>query len=123
LFGLFLNEFIFYDSIDETTTVHGHSTHKSSQNGHQRENTANRIRQVSSGISSVEKNRSTTALKTTPRHKRDLQNENLQLAITELLNHFSHRNLDAIVRVIKMTLEKLRRRITSTLSYGNQKIR
>jgi len=115
LFDLFLNKFIFYDYIDETTTVNGHSAHKSSQNGHQRENTANQIRQVSS----VGKNRPTTALKTTPRHKRDLQNENLQLAITELLNHFSHRNLDAIVRVIKMTLEKLRRRITSTLSYGN----
>jgi paraquat-inducible protein B len=58
-------------------------------------------------------------LAATSRRKREQQNENLQVAITELLNHFSHRNLDAIVRVIKMTLEKLRKRITSTLTFGN----
>ncbi|CAF5177685.1 unnamed protein product, partial [Rotaria magnacalcarata] len=58
------------------------------------------------------------ALTTVSRRKREQQNESLQAAITELINHFSHRNLDAIVRVIKMTLEKLRKRITSTLTYA-----
>ncbi|CAF0729412.1 unnamed protein product, partial [Didymodactylos carnosus] len=51
------------------------------------------------------------------RRKRE-QSEQLQTAIMELINHFSHRNLDAIVRVVKSTLEKLRKRITSTLTYG-----
>jgi hypothetical protein len=68
---------------------------------------------------STGRNKSAALLTSKSRRKREQQNENLQIAITELLNHFSHRNLDAIVRVIKMTLEKLRKRITSTFSYGN----
>ncbi|CAF0837526.1 unnamed protein product [Adineta steineri] len=104
------------ESDDET---HGHnSTFKSSHSSQHRESTTSRIRQTSAGISSVGRNRSETLLTATTRRKRDQQNENLQLAIAELLNHFSHRNLDAIIRVIKISLEKLRRRITSTLSYG-----
>jgi len=81
--------------------------------------TTQKTRQASSAVS-VPRPRSTTVLTNTTRRKREQQNENMQLAITELLNHFSHRNLDAIIRVIKMTLEKLRKRITSTLSYGKQ---
>lgn len=77
-----------------------------------------RTRQVSSGKSAKAKTKS-NLLANTSRRKREQQNEAMQAAITELLNHFSHRNLDAIVRVIRMTLEKLRKRITSTLSYGN----
>jgi dynein heavy chain len=96
--------------LDEATTV----TNKSSRSAQPRPSTTNRARQASSG-----RNRSSTILTVPSRRKREQQNENLQIAITELLNHFSHRNLDAIVRVIKMTLEKLRKRITTSLSYGN----
>ncbi len=106
--------------LDETTTVHSQSAHKSARSaGQARSTTTNRTRQASSAILSTGRNKSSVLLTATSRRKRDQQNENLQVAITELLNHFSHRNLDAIVRVIKMTLEKLRKRITSTLSYGN----
>ena len=80
--------------------------------------TASRNRQPSAAVSAANKTKSSLAITNTSRRKREQQNENLQIAITELLNHFSHRNLDAIVRVIRMTLEKLRKRITSTLSYG-----
>ncbi len=40
----------------------------------------------------------------------------------ELINYFSHKNLDAIVKLIKSTLEKLRKRITNshTISYSNR---
>lgn len=76
------------------------------------------MRSTSGVGSSSAKTRATTMLTTTSKKKREQQSENLQIAITELLNHFSHRNLDAIVKVIKLTLEKLRKRITSTLNYG-----
>jgi paraquat-inducible protein B len=105
--------------LDEITTVHGQSAHKSARSASQRQPSAtNRIRQTSAAVSSTGRNKSSMMLTATSRRKREQQNENLQVAITELLNHFSHRNLDAIVRVIKMTLEKLRKRITSTFSYG-----
>ncbi len=90
--------------IDETTTV----TQKSARSAQNRPSTSNRARTRSSALLAVPS-----------RRKREQQNETFQIAITELLNHFSHRNLDAIVRVIKMTLEKLRKRITTSLSYGN----
>ena len=37
-----------------------------------------------------------------------------------LLQHFSHRNLDTLIRLTRLTLEKIRRRVNSpsTLSYG-----
>lgn len=63
-----------------------------------------------------------SVLTVSSRRKRDQQNENLEIAITELLNHFSHRNLDAIIRVIRITLEKLRKRITSSHTYSRQNI-
>ncbi|CAF1610032.1 unnamed protein product, partial [Adineta ricciae] len=101
---------------DDDTTAR--SVHKSSRSARQRDSTLNRSRLTSAGITSAGRNRSATVLSASTRRKRDQQNEMMQAAITELISHFSHRNLEAIVRVIKMTLEKLRRRITSTLSYG-----
>ncbi|CAF0880138.1 unnamed protein product [Rotaria sordida] len=106
------------DSDDETTTVHDQNTLKSARTSRQPSSTTNRTRQISSGKSSKGRAKSSIMLGTTSRRKREQQSENLQVAITELINHFSHRNLDAIIRVIKMTLEKLRKRITSTLSYS-----
>ena len=79
----------------------------------------NRTRPTSSGISSSERKKSSTILTTSSRRKRDQQIENLRMATVELRNHFNHRNLDAIVRVIRAALEKLRKRITLTFSYGN----
>jgi len=105
--------------LDETGTGADQSTHKSARStSERRKSTTNRTRQASA-ISSTIRNKSANMLTATTRRKREQQNESLQVAIMELLNHFSHRNLDAIVRVIRMTLEKLRKRITSTLSYGN----
>ena len=40
------------------------------------------------------------------------------MAVQDLLSYFSNRNLDAIVRVIRVTLEKLRKRIIATPTYG-----
>ncbi|XP_053402509.1 dynein axonemal heavy chain 5-like isoform X4 [Mercenaria mercenaria] len=42
------------------------------------------------------------------------QRENIQQAATDLLNHFNHRNLEALIKVTKNTLESLRKRITSS---------
>ena len=111
--------------LDETTTVSAsHTGSKSAPNGRRKSAASNRIRLTSGVGPSSAKTRAPAILTTTSRRKREQQSENLQIAITELLNHFSHRNLDAIVRVIKMTLEKLRKRITSTLSYGmNEKLK
>lgn len=116
LFFLFSYKLI----LEETTTIHDRSLNKSARSaGRRPSGTTNRTRQASSAVSTMGRNKSSTILTATSRRKREQQNENLHIAITELLNHFSHRNLDAIVRVIKMTLEKLRKRITSALSYGN----
>lgn len=110
----------FVASLDETTAVNSSLPgQKPTTNGQSRPGTTNRARTASSAAGALGKNRSATMLTTTTsRRKREQQTENLQIAITELLNHFSHRNLDAIVRVTKMTLEKLRKRITSTMTYG-----
>ena len=117
--GLFLLRLLLRFCVLDETAVHGENGARSERSASQRrQSTANRTRQASSAVSTTTKNRSNLLTNTT-RRKREQQNESLQLAITELLNHFSHRNLDAIVRVIRMTLEKLRKRITSTLSYGN----
>ena len=102
--------------LDDTTA---RSAHKSSRSTRQQDSTLNRSRLTSARITSAGRNRSATVLSASTRRKRDQQNEMMQTAITDLISHFSHRNLEAIVRVIKATLEKLRRRITSTLSYGN----
>ena len=51
-------------------------------------------------------------------HKKKLeQQEQMEEAAQELLNHFNHRNLDALLKAVRYTLEGLRKRITaSTLS-------
>ena len=46
--------------------------------------------------------------------KKHAQREYLLDAARELLAHFSHRNLDALLKVTKNTLEGLRKRITSS---------
>ena len=93
--------------LDETN---GHRSQKST-----RPTTTNRTRIISS---SIERKISASIQTTSSNRKREQQIENYQMAINDLLHHFSHRNLDAIIRVIRMTLEKLRKRITSSTSYG-----
>jgi hypothetical protein len=78
----------------------------------------NRTRQPSVALSLSGRQKSFVNATASSQRKREQQQENLQNAITELLNHFSHRNLDAIVRVIRITLEKLRKRITLTINPG-----
>ena len=46
--------------------------------------------------------------------KRRVQRENMKEAAEELLAHFSHRNLDALLKVTRNTLEGMRKRITSS---------
>lgn len=46
--------------------------------------------------------------------RRRAQRETLKEAAEELLAHFTHRNLDAIVKVTRNTLEALRKRISSS---------
>ena len=46
--------------------------------------------------------------------KRRQQRENMKEAAEELLAHFSHRNLDALIKVTRNTLEGMRKRITSS---------
>ncbi|CAH1780133.1 unnamed protein product, partial [Owenia fusiformis] len=65
-----------------------------------------------SRMSKTSRPMSTTA-EAIAKRKRE-QKENLEEAAMELLNHFNHRNLDAIVKVVKNTLEALRKRITSS---------
>ena len=77
-----------------------------------------RTRQPSVALSLTSRRKSLFNATSSSQRKREQQQENLQNAITELLNHFSHRNLDAIVRVIRITLEKLRKRITLTINPG-----
>ena len=42
------------------------------------------------------------------------QRENIEQAANDLLNHFNHRNLEALQKVTRNTLESLRKRITSS---------
>jgi dynein heavy chain len=46
--------------------------------------------------------------------KRRQQRDNMKEAAEELLAHFSHRNLDALIKVTRNTLEGMRKRITSS---------
>lgn len=52
--------------------------------------------------------------------KRKQQREELQQEAQYLVDHFSHSNLEALLRVTRMTMESIRRRITvsSSVSYG-----
>lgn len=55
------------------------------------------------------------------RKKRREAVESMNEAAYELFTYFNHRNLDALVKLVKNTLEKLRKRITasqSTLAYN-----
>lgn len=40
--------------------------------------------------------------------------EAMHEAAFELFNHFNHKNLDALIKLVKFTLEKLRKRITAS---------
>ena len=46
--------------------------------------------------------------------KRVEQREQIEEAAQELLNHFNHRNLDAVLKAVRYTLEGLRKRITAS---------
>ncbi|KAK3610339.1 hypothetical protein CHS0354_029807 [Potamilus streckersoni] len=46
--------------------------------------------------------------------KKREQRETIEEAAMELLNHFNHRNLDALQKVVRNALESLRKRITSS---------
>ena len=56
--------------------------------------------------SSFDRKKTPSIHTTSSRRKREQQIENFKNAMNDLLNHFSHRNLDAIIRVIRFTLEK-----------------
>lgn len=50
--------------------------------------------------------------------------EAMQEAAYELFNYFNHKNLDAIIKLVRFTLEKLRKRITASqaiLAYNEAK--
>ena len=46
--------------------------------------------------------------------RRREQRENIEEAAMELLAHFNHRNLDALLKATRYSLEGLRKRITSS---------
>ncbi|UJR23298.1 hypothetical protein I4U23_026313 [Adineta vaga] len=104
------------ESDDEANAVHDHHSRRST-----RLTTINATRQASSISSSSGQKKSAVILRASSQRKREQQIENLPNAIADLLNHFSHRNLDAIIRVIRITLEKIKKRITSTLDYGQNR--
>ena len=45
--------------------------------------------------------------------KREMR-ENLEEAAQELLAHFNHRNLDALLKVCRYSLDSIRKRVTSS---------
>ena len=55
--------------------------------------------------------------------KRKQQRQELQQEAQYLIDHFSHSNLDALLRVTRTTMESIRRRITvsSSMNYGDLK--
>ena len=91
-------KFCFCLSDEETGSVHSqhskHSKHSSPRGSHR---------------SRPQSHRETPAQK----KKREMR-ENLEDAALELLNYFNHRNLDALLKVTRNTLEQLRKRITSS---------
>ncbi|CAF3405686.1 unnamed protein product [Rotaria sp. Silwood1] len=101
------------DVLDERTDVNDSESPKPT-----RPTTTNRLRQTASMRSLTGRKKSSTLLATSLRHRREQKKEYLQNAVTELLHHFSHQNLDAIIKVIKITLEKIRKRIVSTFIYN-----
>ncbi|XP_077866685.1 dynein axonemal heavy chain 5-like [Saccoglossus kowalevskii] len=65
-----------------------------------------------SGHASPSRGQSAVA-QTIARRKRE-QRENIEESAQELLSHFNHRNLDALLKVTRYTLDSIRRRITSS---------
>ncbi|XP_071957897.1 dynein axonemal heavy chain 5-like isoform X2 [Antedon mediterranea] len=67
---------------------------------------------------SVKSRAQSAAAMTVAKRKREMQ-ENLEQAAQELLAHFNHRNLDALLKVTRQTLDTMRKRVTSStvLSY------
>ena len=57
--------------------------------------------------------RSQTKADLAAKRRREMK-ENREEAAMELLAHFNHRNLDALLKVTRNTLESLRKRITSS---------
>ncbi|XP_077982678.1 dynein axonemal heavy chain 5-like [Glandiceps talaboti] len=57
---------------------------------------------------------SAVAAKNTVAKKKREMRENLEESAQELLSHFNHRNLDALLKVTRTTLDSIRRRITSS---------
>ena len=96
-----------------TGTFHGSMASRTVRSG-----ATGRQRPSSSAVSSLGRKKSSTILTSSSRRKREQKKENLQIAVEDLRSYFSHRNLDAIVRVLRITLEKLRKRITATPTYG-----
>lgn len=61
------------------------------------------------------------ALSSMSRRQRKQQTAKLQKMTLILLSYFSRRNRDAIIRVIRIALEKLRKRIMLTFDQGEMK--
>lgn len=70
--------------------------------------------------STFDRKKSATILTISSRRRRELKKESLQNAVKEFLQHFSERTLDAIVGLIRTSLEKLRRRLASTTQNGTR---
>lgn len=100
--------------LDKESVSSDSGSHKS----HHRATTANRYRQVSSGASLTGRKKSSALLTTSLRHKQQQKKEYLNNAISDLLHYFNNRNLNAIIKVIRITLEKLRKRISISSIYG-----
>lgn len=98
-----------YDLLVDETTMHRTRPTTTATNTRTRLNS-----------SSIGRKKSGSIRTSSSRRKREQQMENFQNAMNDLLNHFSQRNLEAITRVIRNTLEKIRKRITSTTSYGTE---
>ena len=63
--------------------------------------------------------RAQSAAAMTAAKKRREKREHLEESAQELLAHFNHRNLDALLKVTRYTLDAIRKRVTSgsTVSY------
>ena len=71
-------------------------------------------RQTGSGSDSRMRSRPASVRAEVVARKRREMKENLEEAAMELLAHFNHRNLDALLKVTRYTLEGLRKRITTS---------
>lgn len=76
--------------------------------------TANHGNRSTRPMTTVTTARLRSLLTNSTHQKREQQTDSLRQAIIELINYFNHRNIDAIIRVIRVTFEKLKKRIHST---------